>query len=136
MTQITAYRLAAFSLLALLLAGASTPASAQSFKVLYTFHGSDGALPQTQLTLDSSGNIHGTTSGGGSNPCPGSGCGTVFVISPKGKLLRSHSFNGSDGAIPLAGVVLDSAGNVFGTTSEGGNYIGECSSGGAAWSTG
>jgi len=54
------------------------------------------------------------------------GCGTVFVISPEGKLLRSYSFNGSDGATPLAGVVLDSSGNVFGTTSAGGNYTEAC----------
>jgi uncharacterized repeat protein (TIGR03803 family) len=130
MTRITAYRLAALSLLAVLLSGASTTASAQDFKVLYTFHGSDGAIPQTQLTLDSSGNIYGTTSVGGTNLCITNDCGTVFVLSPKGKLLSSYSFNGSDGATPLAGVVLDSVGNIFGTASEGGNYNQACGAAG------
>jgi uncharacterized repeat protein (TIGR03803 family) len=130
MPQMMSYRLVAFAFFALSLAGISTAASAQDFKVLYTFQGSDGAIPQTQLTLDSSGNIYGTTSAGGANTCFGEGCGTVFAISPKGKLLGSYSFNGSDGATPLAGVVLDSAGNIFGTTSVGGNYNEVCGQGG------
>ena len=125
MTQMKAYSLVALGLLALSLAS-TMAASAQGLKVLYTFHGSDGAGPETQLALDSNGNIYGTTAGGGASICAGYGCGTVFVISPKGKLLRSYSFNGSNGAYPLAGVVRDSAGNLFGTTSGGGNYTEAC----------
>jgi uncharacterized repeat protein (TIGR03803 family) len=124
--MLAARRSITLALPALLLLGTSTAVSAQGFRVLYTFHGSDGGLPQTQLTLDSEGNIYGTTSGGGANTCAGDGCGTVFVVSPNGKLLRSYSFNGSDGATPLAGVVRDSAGNLFGTTSGGGNYSEAC----------
>jgi uncharacterized repeat protein (TIGR03803 family) len=104
----------------------STLASAQTFEVLYTFSGTDGANPETQLTLDSDDNIYGTTNEGGTGSCGGTGCGTVFVISKHGTLLRSYSFNGADGAYPVAGVLRDSAGNLFGTTSGGGNYNTAC----------
>ena len=88
--------------------------------ILYNFgSGSDGSSPLGGLTFDSAGNLYGTTSAGGAN-----GNGTVFMISPSGKTWKEtilYSFGtGTDGAIPYAGVALDSAGDVLGTTSAGG----------------
>jgi uncharacterized repeat protein (TIGR03803 family) len=101
---------------------------AQTFEVLYTFNGQNGALPVGQLTLDSAGNIYGTTSAGGVGACVffADGCGTVFAINKNGKLLGSYSFHGVDGAAPNGGLLPDSAGNFFGTTESGGNYPSAC----------
>src|SRR5271157_4765531 len=52
-------------------------AQAQTFKVLHTFTGSDGAAPEAGLTMDAAGNLYGTTTGGGA--CEG---GTVFELKP------------------------------------------------------
>jgi uncharacterized repeat protein (TIGR03803 family) len=96
--------------------------------VLYTFTGgSDGGLPFAGLTRNSAGNLYGTTAGGGNTgtSCGASGCGVVFRVSPAGEETVLYSFRGgSDGGIPLAGVILDS-GHLFGTTSQGGN-AGSC----------
>lgn len=92
---------------------------AQTFQVLYTFHGPDGAGPFGPLTLDSDGNIYGTTGVGGSG-CT-QGCGTVFALNKNGKMLGSYKFNGKDGFAPSGGLIRDSAGNLFGTTVGGGN---------------
>ena len=94
-----------------------------SYSVLYVFKGGhDGANPIGNLTFDSAGNIYGTTQNGGDPTClKGDGCGTVFELSPlsgggwKERVL--HVFNGSDGAGPIGGVILDSVGNLYGTTS-------------------
>ena len=161
-------------LIALSLVGFSQPAQCQTYKVIHNFtgQGSDGADPYAGPTLDSSGNLYGTTYLGGST-----GNGTVYRMSPRGDswayvtvyslkggsdgsgpafgslaiagdrgLLGTtegggffgtafgvcdcpqrervlHSFGtGSDGAQPIGGVVLDSAGNFYGTTSLGGAY--------------
>ncbi|MGD0569471.1 MAG: choice-of-anchor tandem repeat GloVer-containing protein [Candidatus Sulfotelmatobacter sp.] len=92
--------------------------------VLYTFAGgADGSNPQAGLILDASGNLYGTTSAGGAN-----GNGTVFKLShpTKGSKWTEtilYSFGtGSDGAVPLAAVKFDKAGNLYGTTSAGGSY--------------
>ncbi len=85
--------------------------------VIYTFTGQpDGAKPYAGLILDGSGNMYGTTTEGGA-----ANRGTVFKIDPSGTETIIHSFKGgADGAAPYGGVVMDSAGNLFGTTSEGG----------------
>lgn len=91
--------------------------------ILHTFSGGhDGAVPDAGLVADSAGNFYGTTSlGGGTASCPfGTGCGTVFKLAPDGQETVLHSFGGRDGALPYAGVILDKAGNLYGTTSEGG----------------
>ncbi|MEN9390957.1 MAG: hypothetical protein RL017_254 [Pseudomonadota bacterium] len=87
--------------------------------ILYSFNGAyDGNTPQGKLTQDSSGNLYGTTLYGGVMSA-----GTVFEVSPNGKERVLYSFkNGSDGANPTAGVTLDSSGNLYGTTKNGGNY--------------
>jgi uncharacterized repeat protein (TIGR03803 family) len=94
-------------------------------KVLHSFNfnGSDGAEPFGGLVFDAFGNLYGTTYVGGIH-----GNGTVFELSPNGsggwteKVLHSFNFNGSDGAQPWAGLVIDAAGNLYGTTNEGGIY--------------
>ena len=93
--------------------------------VLHSFTGgADGSSPQGGLIMDASGNLYGTTFSGGA-----SGNGTVFeLIRPKVKsgawteqVLYSFG-TGNDGANPVAGVTLDKAGNLYGTTSVGGAY--------------
>jgi uncharacterized repeat protein (TIGR03803 family) len=87
--------------------------------VLYSFSGGfDGSQPGAGVVLDASGNIYGTTGGGGTGSC---GCGVAFVLEASGKETVLHSFTGgADGAGPGA-VVLDSAGNIYGTAGGGGN---------------
>lgn len=89
--------------------------------VLYRFVGSpDGAAPVGGLTLDSAGNLYGTTGSDGSAGCF-LGCGTVFKLDTAGTLTVLHSFTGkNDGGSPGGHLVVDSSGNVYGTTSGGG----------------
>lgn len=100
-------------------------------KVLHSFNsdGMDGYQPYSNLIFDGAGNLYGTTSKGGIHPCSsGGGCGAVFELSPKPgggwKEKIIHSFNGSDGCEPLAGLILDATGNLYGTTSTCGAYGG------------
>jgi hypothetical protein len=98
--------------------------------VLYTFEGvTDGAYPWGNLTFDTAGNLYGTTSAGGGGPeCNNGallGCGTIFELSANGSdgwtLTTIYQFQGlQDGGIPLAGMTLDQAGDLYGTTAEGG----------------
>jgi uncharacterized repeat protein (TIGR03803 family) len=95
-------------------------------KVLYSFAGgSDGTNPEANLILDSAGNLYGTTDYGGATSClydgvfPG--CGTVFKVDRAGKETVLCRFQGgTDGAIPFAGLVRDTAGSLYGTTYQGG----------------
>ena len=83
----------------------------------------DGANPLSALVFDSEGNLYGTTYDGGG----GASCGTVFELTPvAGAWTESvlHAFAGADGCYPYAGVILDSSGNVYGTTAGGGVYHG------------
>lgn len=94
--------------------------------VLYTFTGgkSDGASPNGPLVFDSAGNLYGTTFDGGTQGpvCADQGCGVVFKLDPSGKETVLYSFSGgTDGAFPFAGLVIDSAGNLYGTAAHGGN---------------
>jgi uncharacterized repeat protein (TIGR03803 family) len=107
-----------------------TPAEAKE-SVLYRFNGgSDGDTPMAGMIADAAGNLYGTTSkGGGSTNCT-SGCGTVFELSPPaqrdGTWTESvlYSFEGGDdGATPLAPLIADKSGNLYGVTSAGG---GDC----------
>lgn len=92
---------------------------------LYTFSGgSDGANSNATLIADKAGNLYGTAQRGGSMSCSstyGPGCGVVFKLSPKGKETVLHTFaGGTDGIWPQSGLVADAAGNMYGTTIEGG----------------
>jgi uncharacterized repeat protein (TIGR03803 family) len=85
--------------------------------VLHSFTRADGAAPEAGLIADAAGNFYGTTSGGGANLA-----GAVFKCTPRGKLTVLYSFaGGSDGSDPVAGVILDKAGDLYGTTSAGGD---------------
>jgi uncharacterized repeat protein (TIGR03803 family) len=86
--------------------------------LLHSFGGMpDGQNPYSRLIRDPAGNLYGTTFYGGS-----SGYGTVFKLNPGGRLIILHSFNYSpDGAHPIAGLILDKVGNLYGTTSSGGD---------------
>jgi uncharacterized repeat protein (TIGR03803 family) len=84
--------------------------------VLHNFTGPDGAAPRAGLTQDSAGNLYGTTSAGGSG-CPTSGCGTIFTLSAAGTETVLYSFKETgDGGNPQAGLIQDSKGNLYGTT--------------------
>jgi uncharacterized repeat protein (TIGR03803 family) len=93
----------------------------------------DGEFPGAALVQATDGNFYGTTSSGGANLCYVGGvfrgCGTVFKITPRGSLTTLHSFDSADGASPLAAVVQDTNGKLYGTTQSGGNTV-TCSSGG------
>jgi uncharacterized repeat protein (TIGR03803 family) len=86
--------------------------------VLHTFRdGSDGCASIGQLFEDGTGNLYGTTAGGGS----GGGYGTVFKLAPDGTETVLYSFRGGrDGAAPQGGLIPDKAGNLYGTTYVGG----------------
>jgi uncharacterized repeat protein (TIGR03803 family) len=74
------------------------------------------------LVMDHAGNLYGTTYFGGAyQNCNGDACGVVFKLDKTGKETVLHSFTGgSDGAFPIAGVVMDNHGNLYGTTESGG----------------
>ncbi len=100
-------------------------AQAQTFTTLYSFSGvPDGSYPTGTLVRDSGGNLYGTTQGGGNSSCVNEflyGCGTVFRLSSTGKETILHTFtNTPDGGGPVSGMVLDSSGNLYGTTNYGG----------------
>lgn len=95
-------------------------AEAQTETVLHAFSGKDGVSPSLSLTFDSAGNLYGVAAQGGS-----SNNGAVFELSPKGSSWTEKtliSFNGgSGGSQPVGGLIIDSAGNLYGTTKEGGS---------------
>jgi uncharacterized repeat protein (TIGR03803 family) len=104
--------------------------------LLYSFSGASGDSPYGKLVMDKTGNLYGTTVMGGISPCPiqqlpyywsGTytviGCGTVFKIDSSGNETVLYAFTGAngDGAFPMAGLIIDAAGNLYGTTFEGGS---------------
>jgi uncharacterized repeat protein (TIGR03803 family) len=109
------------------LAGAvAASAQAPALSVLHSFSGSpsDGSTSVAPLILDTAGNLYGTTAGGGNATCGStgsSGCGTVFKVDSSGNETLLHQFSGSDGAFPAGGLVMDAAGNLYGTTVSGGS---------------
>jgi uncharacterized repeat protein (TIGR03803 family) len=101
-----------------------------TYSVLYAFTGGqDGAEPFAGLVADGNGALYGTTSfGGNAAACPnitqGNGCGTVFKLTPVGSSYAEtvlYRFHGNaDGAYPLADLILDRSGALYGTTWLGG----------------
>lgn len=80
--------------------------------VVYNFDGVDnGAGPWSAVTRDVNGTIYGTAASGGA-----SGYGTVVKIDQKGNETLLHAFTGSDGAYPVSALVMDAAGDLYGTT--------------------
>ena len=88
-------------------------------RVLHTFAGgADGASPYGTLVLDAQGNLYGTTSTAGAGTK-----GTVFEIAADGTKTVLYAFTGgADGGAPVGGVILDSKGNLYGTTTAGGAH--------------
>ncbi|MGO9648714.1 MAG: choice-of-anchor tandem repeat GloVer-containing protein [Terriglobales bacterium] len=118
----------------------SPPGGAWTEAVLYSFCANnsnnnclDGAVPLSQLTLDATGNLYGTTSTGGTGGTSGGCCygGTVFELSPGQSgwtetvlynfCAAGHDNICPDGAAPQAGVTFDKLGNLYGTTEAGGS---------------
>ena len=97
-------------------------AEAHTFKIIYTFTGgADGNDPAAvRLIADKSDNLYGTAVQGGAF-----GNGVVFKLDSAGNETVLYSFTGgTDGASPFAGVVMDAAGNLYGTTAFGGLHPG------------
>jgi uncharacterized repeat protein (TIGR03803 family) len=92
--------------------------SAGNESVLHSFTGPDGANPSGALVPDGAGNFYGATAGGGA-----SGFGVVFKMDAGGNVTVLYNFAGNptDGAGPLGTLVLDHAGNLYGTTQGGGS---------------
>lgn len=98
-------------------------------QVLYSFQGGhDGALPFGNVIFDGAGNLYGTTSiGGDSHINCLAGCGTIYELSPAGggvwteRVLHRLRDAFGQGAEPRDGLVFDAAGNLYGTTYEGGD---------------
>jgi uncharacterized repeat protein (TIGR03803 family) len=87
-----------------------------TYEVLHTFQAYDGGNPSGRLALDSTGNLYGSTRNGGSDQW-----GTVFKLDTAGNETVLHNFTGgADGATPFSGVILDQAGNLYGTAWQGG----------------
>jgi len=94
--------------------------------------GPDGIGPYTGVTFDSAGNMYGTTIGGGNTFGAAYGGGIVWEITTSGVYKDLHDFGGTvlnangvhgpDGNSPYSGVTIDSKGNLFGTTYQGGRY--------------
>jgi len=87
--------------------------SAGNFQVLHEFNSNDGAAPYAGLVQALDGNFYGTTSLGGDPACQ---CGTVFRISPAGKLSTLYQFHNDDGAYPLGPLIQATDGAFYGTT--------------------
>jgi uncharacterized repeat protein (TIGR03803 family) len=94
--------------------------------VLHSFTtGSDGGYPYSGVTLDAAGNLYGTTLSDGVTDSGAQGAGVVYKLSASGDLSVLYTFTGdADGALPRSSVILDEAGNMYGTTSEGGSSYG------------
>jgi uncharacterized repeat protein (TIGR03803 family) len=96
--------------------------SAGDLTVLHNFAGSDGANPESGLTLGSDGNFYGATDYGGSPGCQ-NGCGTLFKISSKGSFTTLYYFTGmTDGAYPYAPPIEGRDGSFYGTTASATSY--------------
>jgi uncharacterized repeat protein (TIGR03803 family) len=106
-----------------------TPATNGTWtETVYSFTGPDGYAPIGGLIFDAADNLYGTTQFGGTGTCRGEqegGCGTVFELTPKAgggwteKIL--FSFTDPDGTEPIAGLIFDASGNLYGTTANGMN---------------
>ena len=120
-----------FVWLGIVLATVSTASAEWNEKVLYSFQSvPDGATPVGAVVFDKQGNLYGTTRDGGSSSCPSvQQCGTVYQLAPPAKAgdpwkeTVLYIFKGNtskDGASPYGGLVIDAAGNLYGTTGYGG----------------
>jgi len=90
------------------------------YSILHAFTDAADGLAPNGLIRDTAGNLYGTTEYGGLPGCI-DGCGVVFKVDTSGQETVLYSFTGgADGANPEAGLVEDSAANLYGTTTWGG----------------
>jgi len=93
-------------------------AGSNTITALASFDGTNGANPIAGLIMDGSGNLYGTTVGGGANSD-----GTVFEVAAGSNTITTlASFNGTNGNSPYAGLIMDGSGNLYGTTYKGGAH--------------
>jgi uncharacterized repeat protein (TIGR03803 family) len=108
-------------------------------KTLYNFDPATGGgySPQGGVTMDSEGNLYGTTYYGGGTGCGGGGCGIIYKLTPSGSETILYSFTGgADGGESSSSPILDSEGNLYGTAAEGGDLscaLGEGEGCGTVW---
>jgi uncharacterized repeat protein (TIGR03803 family) len=106
-------------LVIILLVGVTVSLKAQTniiFTRLLSFDGTNGARPFAGLTIGNDGNLYGTTCSGGIYDR-----GTIFKMTPNGKLTMLFSFNGTNGFDPEGELAQGNDGNLYGTTRHGGN---------------
>jgi uncharacterized repeat protein (TIGR03803 family) len=105
------------------LGGSCGQANAQNYEIIHTFKGGqDGSSPVAGVTIDSAGNLYGTTEGGGHAGCSRSGgCGTVFKIAPDGTESVLLAYDKTDGSMPISVPYIDKSGDLYVTTVEGGH---------------
>src|ERR1700724_349931 len=111
----------AFALLTVALMLGPAAWAGNKYRVLHTFTGgNEGSAPFAGLVMNKQGNLYGTTWGAGAH-----NLGTVFELLPHigGRWTETvlHSFDASEGALPVAGLVFDAAGNLYGATKSGGS---------------
>src|SRR5580704_12251687 len=113
MTKLSRRKMAAIVILLCAVSAIASPA--QTFTVVYDFHGIDGNNPANEaLVQGRDGNLYGTTTSGGTFSDA-----TAFRITPTGAL-SAYNFDGTNGSDPLAGLVLGTDGLLYGTTNVGG----------------
>jgi uncharacterized repeat protein (TIGR03803 family) len=110
----------------------SSAAGGWSLTDLHDFNGTDGDASSSGMSaggildgliMDASGNLYGVTYAGGVTAKCGSKCGVVFKLTNNSGIWTEtviHGFNGRDGANPAASLLMDAAGNLYGTTTGGG----------------
>jgi uncharacterized repeat protein (TIGR03803 family) len=132
---------ASMALFFTLLFAAPAIAAGPKKTILYNFTGgTDGGRPRAGVTLDSSGALYGATLAGGPYCSQGGACGVVFKLTPPqagGSWTESpiYSFGVGDQDAPAAGVVFDSAGNLYGTTTSAPAIYQLMSSNGGEWTS-
>jgi uncharacterized repeat protein (TIGR03803 family) len=111
----------------------ASPGQPWTALTLYTFSSGspqNGYAPYGSLVLDKSGNLYGTTAGGGTSDACSNGCGAVFELSPTFFLpwtetvIYSFTDNLRDGEGPIGSLTIDPAGHLYGVTVKGGTYNG------------
>jgi len=98
-----------------------------AFCAVDAFTCSDGRAPVAGVIADAQGNLYGTTQWGGlGGGCEGR-CGVVFKLDPLGNETVLYAFTGgADGGVPTGGLYMDAGGNLYGTTSTGGDPLCQC----------
>ena len=94
-------------------------AGSSTITTLASFDGCNGSNPRACLLADAAGNLYGTTTNGGSDDL-----GTVFELANGSSTITTLvSFNGTNGALPIGGLIADASGNLYGTTTAGGSTL-------------